>query len=647
MPSTFFGLVIADSGLRTYQTAVNTSGNNISNEQTKGYSRQEATMVASEAMRIYAKYGSAGTGVEVTQIKQQRNRYYDMKYWINQAKLGEQDTRADYLRQMETYLKDEETVVNGVRKNVGFTSIFGDMFNALDTLKTNAASTTTRTAYISQAKSLAEYFNSVSIQLSDLQSEINELIATKVEQINSIGQKMASLTKQINIIEQQGGYANELRDERNLLVDELATLVPVEVAESPVKNTNYPEMYTGATNYIVKINGQKLVDTYDYEKLLCVPRNLDSKINIMDEEGLYDIYWAQNASSDEPSSMKLELNSNTMTGQLKALYQLRDGNNSKGFYGTITEIPESESASKNITVSYPSITDPRKISMPPYGCITLDNVDYLYDGFTMTEENGEVKFSFHLSQEADGSPVQAAKLNKMINKTAEIGASVDFMGIPYYQDQLNEFVRNFAQAYNDIATSGVTKEGKQATEFFVARDLVKGGEYTYDHYNNYESTADGVTTHKYVFKKEPATSYYYTYLTAKNFSVAQDAMDHPDNIAVQTKEPWVNGIDSYDVVDKLLDLKEKANLFRGGKSIDFLACLLSDISVDTQKAEIFTKNYENLNQAILTQRMSVSSVDKDEEALNLVKFQKSYNLSSKLVQVLQEMYDRLILETGV
>ncbi|MBE5906053.1 MAG: flagellar hook-associated protein FlgK [Lachnospiraceae bacterium] len=638
MPSTFFGLVIADSGLRTYQTAVNTSGNNISNEQTKGYSRQEATMVASEAMRIYAKYGSAGTGVEVTQIMQQRDIYYDMKYWINQAKLGEQDTRAEYLRQMETYLKDEETVVNGERKTVGFTSIFGDMFNALDTLKTDASSSTTRNAYISRAKSLAEYFNSVSIQLSELQAEINGVIATKVEQINSIGQKIASLTKQINIIEQQGGYANELRDERNLLVDELSTLVPVEVKESPVKNTNYPEMYTGATNYIVKINGQKLVDTYDYEKLLCVPRKIESSINIMDEVGLYDIYWAQNASSDEPSSMKLELNSNTMTGELKALYQLRDGNNSKGFSGTITKIPASENEwPKKITISSPSITDPRKISMPPYGCITLDNVDYLYSSYTMKEENGQVTFEFALKEEADGSPVQAAKLNKMLNKTAEIGASVDFMGIPYYQDQLNEFVRSFAQAYNDISTQGVGKDGKPASEFFVAKDLVNGGEYSY---SNYTTTTAGAAT---IY----ADNYYYTYLTAKNFSVSQKAIDNPDSIAVHRKEPWVNGIDSYDVVDQLLDLKHKTGMFRGGKAADFLSCLLSDISVDTQKAEIFTKNYENLNQAIQTQRMSVSSVDKDEEALNLVKFQKSYNLSSKLVQVLQEMYDRLILETGV
>lgn len=61
MPSTFFGLTIASSGLSAYQVALNTSANNISNVQTKGYSKQQANRVASESIRAYAKYGSMGT----------------------------------------------------------------------------------------------------------------------------------------------------------------------------------------------------------------------------------------------------------------------------------------------------------------------------------------------------------------------------------------------------------------------------------------------------------------------------------------------------------------------------------------------------------------------------------------------------------
>ncbi len=80
---------------------------------------------------------------------------------------------------------------------------------------------------------------------------------------------------------------------------------------------------------------------------------------------------------------------------------------------------------------------------------------------------------------------------------------------------------------------------------------------------------------------------------------------------------------------------------------DFLQCLLSDVAVDTQKVKIFEDNYKNLSTAITNQRMSISGVDNDDEALTLVKYQNAYKLSSKLVSVLAEMYDRLILETGV
>ena len=79
MPSTFFGLNIGSSGLRSFQVAVNTTANNIANVQTKGYTRQETTLAATNAMRVAARYGSTGTGVNVTKITQVRDEYYDTK----------------------------------------------------------------------------------------------------------------------------------------------------------------------------------------------------------------------------------------------------------------------------------------------------------------------------------------------------------------------------------------------------------------------------------------------------------------------------------------------------------------------------------------------------------------------------------------
>ena len=109
MPSQFFGLTIASSGLSAYQAALNTTANNISNVKTKGYSRQEANLSSSAALRVYAKYGSAGTGVQVDSIKQLRNEYYDTKYWENQSSLGLYQTKLKYNLQIENYFIDDDT----------------------------------------------------------------------------------------------------------------------------------------------------------------------------------------------------------------------------------------------------------------------------------------------------------------------------------------------------------------------------------------------------------------------------------------------------------------------------------------------------------------------------------------------------------
>ena len=88
MPSTFFGLNIAYTGLQAANAWLNTTGNNISNIETKGYSRQEVTQQAADALRLNTTYGMAGAGVNSMSIDQIRNGYYDLKYWNSSSTLG-------------------------------------------------------------------------------------------------------------------------------------------------------------------------------------------------------------------------------------------------------------------------------------------------------------------------------------------------------------------------------------------------------------------------------------------------------------------------------------------------------------------------------------------------------------------------------
>ena len=75
--------------------------------------------------------------------------------------------------------------------------------------------------------------------------------------------------------------------------------------------------------------------------------------------------------------------------------------------------------------------------------------------------------------------------------------------------------------------------------------------------------------------------------------------------------------------------------------------LLADVSLNANSANTFYNTYTNVAKSIDTQRLSISGVDKDEEAVNLVKYQNAYTLASTMIQTLTEIYDRLILQTGV
>ena len=278
MASTFFGLHIAASGLR----AANAAANNISNVNTLGYSRQQVKQEAMDPLRVFATYGCAGAGVNTIAIERIRDSFYDNKFRDNETKLGEYDTKAYYCRMLEDYLNDDGTT--------GFKSVFDQLGVTLQEITKNASSTSTKAQFISAAKSLTDYFNNMYGDLQNMQADVNDEIKMRVDHINSIAQDLATVNKQINTIEITGTIANELRDKRDNLIDELSAIVDVDVKELPIYDQLGNE--TNAKRCIIRIaGGQTLVDQDDYNQLICEARSKEEKVNLTDIDGLYDIRW--------------------------------------------------------------------------------------------------------------------------------------------------------------------------------------------------------------------------------------------------------------------------------------------------------------------------------------------------------------------
>ena len=617
MASTFFGLDIAYTGVQAANAKLNTTANNIANVDTKGYTRQEATQVASDALRISQSYGMAGTGVTVTDINQVRNEFYDVKYWQSQTNLGQYDMKMYYMYQIEDYFTDKDTVE-------GFEPIFSAMFDSLEEVYKQAGTPSTKTQFIGAAGDLCEYFNAQATNLEKLQLGVNEEIKNKVDEINSIAEQIATLNKQINTIEVNHLRANELRDKRNLLIDQLSKIVDVEVRETPIYTTPGGTEKSGIYTYEVSIaGGQILVQGYEYNTLECVARSAEEKVNQSDADGLFEIKWS--------NTMDFNLYGANLGGELKGLIEVRDGNNEEYFHGTTKGVKDNSDGTYTVTIEVPNkdyLTDMNKCTLPDSGQLTLVNTKYKYSGFEFDGTKNPPTYTFTIKPDAG----QAAP-TIFDGKEASVGTKIDYQGIPYYQEQMNEWVRIFAKAMNDIEKTAVDEEGNPAEVLFTAKDKVNGTEIKFD-----ANLADN--------KYSSSDSDYYR-LTAGNISINNEMVKDASKFG--TTVDIKKGGDAQDVTELLLtvqDDKNKVN-FRGCSAKEFLQCITSDIALSANNAKTFTENYTNINKSVSQTRLSISGVDNDEEALHLVKFQEAYNLSAKVMQIMTEIYDRLILQTGV
>ncbi len=635
MPSQFFGLNIAYTGLLASNAALNTTSNNIANVQTEGYSRQRVTQQAANALRVFQTYGCAGAGVETLAIERVRDEFYDTKFWNNNTKVGEYDMKQYYMTQVEAYFDDNGT-------NAGFKTIFDQfMLSGIEELLKKPSDSSTKSQFVGYAGDLVEYFNGLAGNLEAMQKDVNLEIKLKIDEINSIAGEIATLNKQINTIELTGVNANELRDRRELLLDELSQIVDIEVSETPIYDANNPERETGANRFVVKIaSGQLLVDGSEYRGLECVARTSYEKVNQTDIDGLYDVYWED--------GQQFNLYNAAMGGALQGLVQMRDGNNAENFTGEIIAV-DTTNGGRQDTVTVRAdlhyLQDLNKCNLSDQGgIIQLGNQEFYYDSWeyscTYDEEgNAAYTYTFTLS---DSSKNEQRVTNDRIGKTANIGASIAYQGIPYYMNQMNEWLRTFSQHFNDIVTSGYNADNELGIKMFTGDCATDDEQFDMPEDTRYDLAAE----EKRDITVSVSDDSYYR-LTAKNFSIVAGMVLDPSRLA--NKYSMGDGVEQNDLLKDLKNMcydKDEMS-FRGSDASEFLQCILSDIALNTERANIFYTSFSDISATIENQRLSISGVDEDEEAINLVKYQNAYNLASKMIQTLTEVYDRLILETGV
>ncbi|WP_123042225.1 flagellar hook-associated protein FlgK [Cohnella candidum] len=229
MRSTFHSIETAKRALFTQQAAIQTTGQNIANANTVGYSRQTVNMQATRPIEAIGMThstipGQLGTGVEFTSITRIRDSFLDNQYRNQSQDQGKWSVQADTLDKLEAIFNEPN--------DTGIRTLFDNYWKGWSDLAKDPENVTARKVLRENAIALTDSINLASKQLSDMNRDLTDNIGVKASQINTLVGNIANLNYEISKIAAYGDNPNDLMDQRDVLTDQLSKIVNITVTNT-------------------------------------------------------------------------------------------------------------------------------------------------------------------------------------------------------------------------------------------------------------------------------------------------------------------------------------------------------------------------------------------------------------------------------
>lgn len=426
MSGGFLGLNTALSGLFANQRSLGIVSHNIANANTEGYSRQVMNTKAYDPQKLPGGLGTLGVGVDITAVKQIRDNYLDFKYRVETSVQGEWDARASVLEELEGIFNEPS--------DSSIAELLDQYYESLQSLQKNPENLTARTLVRQNTIALSEGTQRISNMLKDLQADLNFQFKSAVGEVNSLADQIAKLNETIYKSELEGGIANDVRDQRNVLVDQLSKLVNVDYYEDE------------QNRFYVLVGGQQLVAHYRSDNLELVARS--QKVNEDDDEEIMDVQWG--------NGNKLNITS----GKLLGLRDVRDN-----MFGDKKGIPYYIDKLNNFTDTFTNTFN--GIHEKGYGLNgSTGNYMFTIDNMSTAEYKTHL-----LTKGLDG--LAAAEV------TASVLNGVSVLPVDEQQDKINENIQKVLANNPSFEGKSVRMiDGKyyvvdrmKASEVTIARDL--------------------------------------------------------------------------------------------------------------------------------------------------------------------------------
>jgi flagellar hook-associated protein 1 FlgK len=623
--SDIFGISV--SALQAFQAAISVTSNNIANANTPGYAKESIEL----ATAVPQSNGttSVGGGVVVDGIGRTFNQTVANQLNASQSTLGQLNTLQSYSSQIDNLVGTTAGGLSTALQN--FYSAWSDVANS-------PASAATRQALLGKAQSVASSIQSTSSQLDALSTGINSAITADVQQINSLGASISTLNQQIVISTAQSGGQppNDLIDQRDQLVSNLSKLTGV----STTLDGN------GALNVFVG-NGQPLVLQGSTTKLTTVPNQFDAA----------QLEVSTAASNGNPISS--QITSGDLGGLLAARSQLV--NPAKNQLGQIaTALSATVNSQQNagldlagqkganlFAVGAPQATASSKNTDGTTAAVGVANVGALTaNDYILSYQGG----AYSLTNTADGSVVPVSGSGTVASPLTAAGLSIVLSATPAAGDQF--LIRPTAQAAgtfsvvlsnpSQIAAAGAVQATAASGNTGTA--TISGGTVVDATNPNLLATATLQFTSPTTYSINGAGSFAYTAGT----TISQNGWQVQISGAPATGDSFTVKSNAGGTGDNrnalaLANQQSLPVLDNGTVSVNgAVSALITGIGSQAQQINTAQTAQSAVNSQAVSNQQSVSGVNLDEEAANLVQWQQAYQAAAKALQIGTGLFQSLL-----
>ncbi|ALP61642.1 MULTISPECIES: flagellar hook-associated protein FlgK [Paraburkholderia] len=653
MSSNLFSIGL--SGLNAAQWGLTTTGQNISNQATPGYSVERP--VYSESSGQYTGSGYLGSGVSTTTIQRQYSQYLTTELNNAQSQSGSLNTYYNLIAQLNNMVGNPTS---------GISSAITSYFTGMQNVANDASNPAMRQSAISNAQSLADQINAAGDQYDQLRTSVNTQIGDTVKQINTYSAQIAQLNSQIQSLSTQGQPPNQLLDQRDLAISNLSQLVGVQVVQ-------------GDSGYSVFMgNGQPLVVSDKSFNLTTVTSPSDPTETAVAYAGL-----ASQAGTTTPQILP---DSVQLGGQIGGLMTFRSQtlDPAEAQLGAIaTSFAAQVNAQNSLGIDLNGNKGGALFTVGnPTIFANLKNTGGATLGASLSNPSQPVSGNYTLSYDGSNYTLTDRETGQVVGQAANLTNPIGGMqfsltgtmnpGDSFTVEPTRGALNGFGLTTSDgaaiaasspvLVSKGTSNTGTSSvTQGTVSAGYTLPGTTTTLTYNSTTGSISGFPVGSTVtIAGTPPTSYNITAATPNvPYNPAMGASmtitgSTINNVSLQITGTPANG-DTFTIapnpaggkdgrnaqaISNLVTTKSMGN---GTLTLtDSYANYVNDIGNQTNQIQASSKSQTSLVTQITTAQQAISGVNINEEAANLLQYQQLYQANSKVIQTAQTLFQTIL-----